>query len=522
MLSVYFLIRWENIEKIPYGIEGDERSWTILSLARTYKIDAANFGIWGVHRENMNNFPVSVELNKISFLVFGKNIISPRKLLIILDCFTLVCFYFICLNYLSPFVSLLTTTLYSFSTYNLTASRIAIVCSFTNVFLFPAIISVFFVHKNKLKKSLILAFLAGLFTVLSLLTYNTSYLFPLLFIFFVFLSCFKQFSKNKTLLIIFFYLIPFIFLFPRIQNSFTQQFSKKWVFNDALSFSDSPKEITQKITHSIITVKGQLIESFIPDLLANWPGSLFNNKISILALVGTLIVLLQPSKYLFVLLWSFFYLITFHSLLGFNYPRMWISTSALIYLLAGISLNKVKEIIANIRSIFKSLIFSLFLSFVVIVIFQDYRTYSEKALYNSSFASPYMESGRDLIDSLDSLQNKQNKINSFLLVENNEIKASYDQSLLLFNYLSNSANKNLQESDISKTISKSILVNDLTSENKIEELLRFVNENKKSIIIIPKFDFNNPQINFKNFDKIKESKYHKIYFYNKMEYINNE
>ena len=42
ILLVSFLVRWYKIESLPYGIEGDEFSWSVTSYLNQFKIHSTN------------------------------------------------------------------------------------------------------------------------------------------------------------------------------------------------------------------------------------------------------------------------------------------------------------------------------------------------------------------------------------------------------------------------------------------------------------------------------------------------
>lgn len=469
---------------------------------------------------DQKNFPVSVVINKISFQLFGENFLAPRKILLLLNIFSLAVFYLICRNYLSPYTSLLSTILYAFSTFNLIASRIAIICSYTRIFFLPAIYLAIVASKStSYKKAVAPTLLCGASTLLSLLTYNTTYLLVPLVIFYLVVSLPKHFSSSKSFLLILLFLLPTFIYSPKVYKSFHQQFLKSYVFKDAVSLSDPFKVIIKKAAKSIINVKGQFFGKFTPDMLANWPTSLFNNRISSLSLIGLTIILLQSirsNKYLLLTIWSLLYLVGFHLILGFNYPRMWIATSALVYLLIGIAIEE------TMKSVFKyTNKIALFTFFVLITVFTfatakaDYTTYQEYAINNASFTAPIMEEARNLSSIL---ANPDNKItaSNFLLLEENQALGDNSLPILLFCYLG--VQSKTETSLKKETEILNLLTNNISTFASFPKKmnLKEIKENKnKSVIILPlrlstKFDdiFSKTTL----IKEIKEEKYYKIIY----------
>ena|SRR3989338_4314282 len=78
VISLTFILFSIFSFKIPYGIEGDEFSWTITSVLRKYDTHASDVGLWSMHDSMYDAFPVSAWMNQLGFLLFSFNIITPR------------------------------------------------------------------------------------------------------------------------------------------------------------------------------------------------------------------------------------------------------------------------------------------------------------------------------------------------------------------------------------------------------------------------------------------------------------
>ena len=166
ILLVSFLVRWNNIESLPYGLEGDEFSWSVTSYLNQFKITSEQIGIWSMHESMAKSFPLSIFINKIGFFLFGQDVLSTRKILTIFSVISLTTFYLLSRKFFSQLISLLVTLLYSFSTYKLITTRIPVPHSYNDIFLCLALF--FLVHAmatSKKVKYLLLVFSGSLFTL---------------------------------------------------------------------------------------------------------------------------------------------------------------------------------------------------------------------------------------------------------------------------------------------------------------------------------------------------------------------
>lgn len=503
ILIFNFCIRWNNINQEPYGFESDELSWIISSLADSFHVNAAQFGIWDLHHQNLISFPVSIKFNQISFQVFGGDITSPRKFLVILSTVSLVFFFLICKQFFSYFISVLLLVLYSFSTYNLISSRVSLVSSFSNILLLPAVFLFLKSNKSKFVNSILFSFFSGLLMALSLLTYNSLYFFPIMIVFYELLI--QKQPQKKSLFILIFFFLPLLFFGNKIRHGLSQQFlTRQYVMNNFPSKSDSFSTFKSKISLSANIVYSELFNNTPTDMLVSWPGPLFNKKVSILAIIGFILILFKPSAFLFLIIWSVFYVIIFHTLLGFNYPRMWISTSVLIFLLAGIPLEYVYKIACNFSlNLLKGGIIVFLCFLTLFIVKQDYRKFKNYAIFNPSFKGRE----RELVEIANS-QIDLGNYGSYLLFETNPLRASFDKSILLFSYLSNSKQK-LSDQEIKGLIDSSIFL----TENPLKDNI-VLPDNKRFLIINNEDDDNiiKTGVDSESIQEIISYKFHRLIF----------
>lgn len=210
-----FLFYFKDIDKTPYGLEGDEFSWIITSLLNQHGIAASEKGIWSLHDANVQRFPVSVKINQLSFVVFGEDFISPRKMLSVVNIISLFFFYLISRKFMSKKSALTITLLYSLSTYNVIANRIVVAPIFSQLFIFPAILLLLTLSNKNTFRNYVFVFLAGIAVSLSLFTYNLSYTLPLIGIALLIYHTYKYifsfgiwFSLKHLLALLIIFLIP--------------------------------------------------------------------------------------------------------------------------------------------------------------------------------------------------------------------------------------------------------------------------------------------------------------------------
>lgn len=159
---------------------------------------------------------------------------------------------------------------------------------------------------------------------------------------------------------------------------------------------------------------------------------------------------------------------------------MWISTSVLIFLLAGVPLEYVYNTASKFSLNFLKGTIMVFLCLLTLLIIkQDYRKFKNYAIFNPSFRGRE----RELVDIAKSRIDSGNYGN-YLLFETDPSRASFDKSILLFSYLSNSKQK-LSDQEIKGFIDSSIFL----TENPLKDDI--VLPNNKKLLIINNEDYDN-------------------------------
>lgn len=399
ILLLSFLTRWYGIESIPYGIEGDEFSWTTTSFFHQYNLPAASKGIYSLHDANAQAFPVSIKINQLSFALFGSDFLSPRKMLVLLNIFSLMFFYVLVRQFLSKEASLVILLLYSFSTYKLIASRIALPGAFSEILTYPALVLPFLISPKKRLRSCIALLLSGIVVCLSLLTYNLAYTLPLMGIAIIVFIAIKCGAPLKDV-----FLFAVIFLLPILLTSQLwwpnlQQESRTKVYvldNSVFNFQEKTLSI-RPISNNIRTIGEQLFASLTystSDMLVSYPGPLINRVVGWAFLIGLLLVSVSARKYWPLLVWFLLTGGVYQVLLGLYVPRMWILTIGSVYLLFGVALDRILALIEKLPSpasfIFKVLVVLV----VVFIVLSDFQVYKNYAVKNPS----YLTAAREIIE----------------------------------------------------------------------------------------------------------------------------
>lgn len=388
-----FLVRWYGINSLPYGIEGDEFSWAITSSFNQYKIPAEEKGIWSMHTDMSKSFPSSMFINKVGFDLFGQDILSTRKILIIVSTISIIIFYLFCRSFFSIFISLIITLFYSFSYYKLISTRIAMAPAYIDIFLLFSFFCLFksFLIKSKFKY--LFACFAGSGVVLSLFTCNIAYLVLIISIGYILFQFFNNKISKKQYLI-----IVIIFLFPIIITS------SKWFYEFKLEKARKPYALFHvvfdlgekkfypfRLQENLKIINAQLLNGLTyetSDMLVNYNSPLISKSITILAIFGLIIALFNIKKYFFIILWficSMFINIGF----GLFLPRMWVVSVGSFFLLAGIGLSFFEA--KTTKKYFVLIYYTILFIFCLMYIRSNLNIYFTKALYNPSYLSKHKE-----------------------------------------------------------------------------------------------------------------------------------
>lgn len=388
-------VRLESIDKIPYGIEGDELAWMATASLHRYGVLVGERGVWVQHDVNAQRFPVSVKINELSFLLFGENFLSPRKMLVFVSIASLTFFYIFSRQLLSKNTSLIITFLYSLSTYKLITSRIVLPNVFSELFTYPAFILPFLISFQKTIRNYVLIFLTGIFVVLSLLTYNLSYTLPIIITFVLIFNALKK-AVNKKQVVIFLIILTIpIVISSKIWLASVpgEAYSKSYALTSNVFNLQEKKVDIAKIFMNILTTKRQLFDGLqyeTSDFLVSYPAPLINRVISFSFLLGLVLALFQAKRFFPLLIWFIFGSIVYHIALGLYLPRMWFLTIGLLYLFAGITIDKVLELTSK-QTITRIVSLILFLILGTYIITYDVNIYNKYAINNRAFLGPTRE-----------------------------------------------------------------------------------------------------------------------------------
>lgn len=398
ILLASLIIRWIDIENIPYGVENDEFSWIATSLFHQHNILASEKGIWSLHDTNAQRFPVSVTINQISFKLFGTDFLSPRKILTLVHIVSLIFFYFLARKFITSNAALLITLLYSFSAYKLIASRVVIPNFFAELFVYPALLLLLSINPKNLFRSLIYAFFSGISMLLSVLTYNLAYILPFVSIAtIIFTAVIKKISIKLTILLIILFLLPLILFYQKWLIGINGEAADKSYALVNITYNLNEKIFyANRFTGNIKTAKEQLfnsLKSSTGDMALLFPGSLVNSWISWGFILGVSFALFNLKKYFTLVVWLVISTFTYQIILGLLYPRMWILSVGLIYLFAGITIDKIYELGSKQRAI-QVTIWVIFLASTSYIIYSEFSLYYKYAIYNPAF----LVSHREILD----------------------------------------------------------------------------------------------------------------------------
>jgi len=393
ILLASFLVRWYQIEKQPYGLEGDEFSWAITSFFNQYKIPAEEKGIWSMHTAMAKSFPTSIFINKIGFLIFGKDILSTRKILVVVSTISLAIFYLLCRGFFSQFISLIITFLYSFSYYKLISTRIAMAPAYIDIFLYFSFFCLIRSFSIRSKFKYLLAMVSGMGVVLSLFTCNIAYIVPIICIGFIVFQFFNpKVSKKQCLLILIIFLLPLIYFSSKWIYNFKEENARKSYALSHVVFDLRKKQLyLSRVKENLQIINTQLFRGLTyetSDMLVSYDSPLISKSITILAIFGLLISFIKLRKYFFIVLWFVLSLGTSVAF-GLFLPRMWIVNVGSFFILAGVSLSFLETwvIKKNLVLIFNIIIIIITLIFIK----SNLNIFYSKALYNTSYLSKHRE-----------------------------------------------------------------------------------------------------------------------------------
>lgn len=391
-----FLIRWNKIESQPYGIEGDEFSLMVTTFLTSHNIPAEEKGIWSMHTSMARDYPIPILINEIGFSLFGRDLISIRKILVLVNSIALIFFYLLCRSFFSRFISLIITILYSFTYYKLISTRIAMGPAYIDIFLYFTFYCLLQTFSLSSKRKYLFAAFSGIGATLSVLTSNISYIIPVICFMYIISQFFNsKITKKELLITIVIFLLPLICFSPKWINSFKEENARKkyalsnWVFNvEKKQFNLS------KFQENLLAIKGQLFQGLTyqtSDMLVAYDSPLFPKIITVWAILGLLLSVLKLRKYFFIILW-FISTFSMSVIFGLFLPRMWVVGVGSFFVLDGIIMTFFEE---QIKNKYLNLFFKIILIFIsLIYIKTSLDVFYLDAVNNKSFLSK----DREIVD----------------------------------------------------------------------------------------------------------------------------
>jgi len=415
ILLIVFFVRWQNINSTPYGIEQDEYQWSVTSFLNMYDISSADKGVWSFNEETSHIFPVTFFFDKASFLLFGPNITSPRKLLEIVSICSLFFFYLFIRKFFSIITSGLVLLVYAFSTYKMITSRIVEGSAYCDLFVFASSLLVISIPFDQTVISYIAFFGAGICASLAALTYNQGYLVPLVILS---ILLYRLFLNKKKIAIcalyILIFLVPICVYLPHLWYSIQAEMQAK---NYALvSSSLSAGFINFKqIYVNAITIWNMLFANMQTDMIVAYPGSLVNRVIILSAILGLGISFFRVKKYYPMLFFFIFLTIPYQLILGINLPRWWYISVSIIYIFAGITIDMFLKLSKRYIKQYNFIIIFFLIIATGYIIKVDLNKYYVYALYNPDFAS---SAHRDMFEITHQYRQSLGKSIAFIFPDN--------------------------------------------------------------------------------------------------------
>lgn len=429
-----FAVRWYKVDEIPRGIENDEMSVTIASYFDYYHIKPTSKGIWSLVETNLSTFPVTNKINQLSFIIFGEDIMSPRKILVVTSVLSLIAFYLLCRLIFSFPTTYVLLILYSFSPYKLITSRIPQAPPYSDLFIYPCLMLVLLMsNKNKFLTPLMLL-LSGLMITLSILTYNLAYTFPFIMITIIIIkNYFLNINIKKTILYILIFLLPMIIFLPSIKSGIIQEANKSYALSHSFINRETKQLNFSNLINNLITLNKIMFKGLTydtSDFTVRYSDTLVNRIIIILSILGIGIALVKFKKYYYLVIWLIGGVFIYQLLLGLYLPRMWFVNYGLIFLLAGVSIEFIIDYFKkqnNIISIILSILTVLIIAYILNKNFLNYH----EALNNSS----YLVSQREIYEIIKSNQKSIGKDVLFILPTLGQFPVNYVYSAVSFYYL---------------------------------------------------------------------------------------
>lgn len=463
-----FIIRWKDIETVPYGIENDELEWIATSLFHENNILASEKGVWSLYDTLAFNYPVSTKLISLSFKIFGTDFLSARKILSFSHVISLIFFYFLARKFLSKNTSLLVTLLYSLSTYNLISGKIVVSGGgFSELFIYPSLILLLSIDPKKIIQSYLYSLLSGILMLVSFLNYSLVFLFPIVCIVTIFFICrVKKSTIGRAIVLSIFFLLPLLVFNQKLgKNISGDAINKSYALvNATFDFKDK-KIYMNRFMRNIDTARNNLFNSLqysTSDMVVSFPGPLVNKWISVGFLLGLVLALFNLKKYFTIVVWLLISSFTYNIVIGLLYPRWWIFTVSVIYLFSGVVIDKVCEVTLQKK---QSLLFIwiAILSLSSYIIYRDLSYYYKYAINNSA----YLGAHRELVDITKKWKNEIGKKVLVIIPDSSPTNTNTAYTIVSFNYLSSNPNQVVYLKNANRTTLGVLKDQEFIENNKI-------------------------------------------------------
>ena len=93
ILTAAFIIRWLNVDQAPRGLEQDEIHVSTAAFFEQHGVAPIRQGVWSGIEGSNRNFPVSGRFLRAGYRLFGDDLYSPRKILVLCSVLSLFFFY---------------------------------------------------------------------------------------------------------------------------------------------------------------------------------------------------------------------------------------------------------------------------------------------------------------------------------------------------------------------------------------------------------------------------------------------
>ncbi|MFH1263666.1 MAG: glycosyltransferase family 39 protein [Pseudomonadota bacterium] len=351
LILLFAFLLFRNIGVKPSGIEGDEFAVVLGSYLHDHGIPPVEKGIWSVHQDTFDQYPFTRWIPQVGFRLFGDDLLSPRKFLILLKAGSLL-FLFLSLRNLTSFsTAICILLLYAFGTLHLLSSVVVIEGSLCEPWI---ALSLYLLTRVRMVRHGPLRILtlvgAGAAVTATLFTYNIVYGFSFCAVLTVFVEVFRQGngSFKKKIAWLFCFLIPIAAFSPLWLRPFRSQASSR---SYALEYSAlkeglSVEQRLKAVTFNARFAGGQLLRPLLyegSDMLATYPARLVPPLFSLLGLAGLVFLFARGKRW-----WPYGTLFVVNAglyqvLMGLWLPRMWLITIFGLAILASFGTERLLE-----------------------------------------------------------------------------------------------------------------------------------------------------------------------------------